>query len=69
MLRAVRFVCGVLWLLMLPAWPLFWLMCRMQAEQCPRCASRWRTTLVGEWDGEQWGCDACGHWWETPYKR
>lgn len=51
MLRVVRFVCGVLWLLMLPAWPFFWLMCRLQAEQCPRCGSRWRTTLVGEWDG------------------
>jgi hypothetical protein len=46
---------------------LHWLCCRLNAERCPRCGSKWRTELVGEWGGEQWTCHACGHHWETPY--
>lgn len=57
----------ILFVLMLPLWPAFWLMCRIKARQCPRCSSKWRTELVGEWDGEFWKCHNCGCYWDTPY--
>lgn len=45
---------------------LFWLPCRLRAARCPRCGSRWRTELYGEWGGdEQWDCRACGGHWGT----
>lgn len=47
--------------------PLHWLLCRLTAERCPRCASKWRTELFGEWDGEMWDCRACGHYWDVRY--
>lgn len=62
--RIMNVVCFILFI---PFWPLFWLMCRLEAKRCPKCASKWRTELVGEWDGEMWKCHACGHCWETPY--
>lgn len=49
--------------LFLPFWPLFWLMCRIEARRCPDCGSEWKTELVGEWDGEDWHCHACNNWW------
>jgi hypothetical protein len=42
-----------------------WLLCRLHAKPCPRCNSQWGTELVGEWDGEQWRCSVCKHYWET----
>jgi hypothetical protein len=44
-----------------------WLGCRLKAERCPRCGSKWQTELVGEWGAEQWQCHACDHYWERPY--
>ena len=41
-----------------------WLSCRVTARRCPRCGSKWRTELVGEWDAEQWQCRRCGKYWE-----
>mgnify|MGYP001609615102 CR=1 FL=1 len=52
-------------LLFLPLYPLFWLSCRLRAQVCPKCGSKWRTELVGEWDCEMWDCHACGYQWET----
>jgi hypothetical protein len=46
---------------------LHWLGCRLSARRCPRCGSKWRTELVGEWGAEQWQCHACAHYWESPY--
>jgi hypothetical protein len=41
-----------------------WLFCRLTAQPCPACGSRWRTELTGEWDGEEdWRCLACGRHW------
>lgn len=68
MRTAMRIINAICFVLMLPFWPLFWLLCRLEAKPCPQCASQWRTELVGEWDGEMWKCHACGHYWETPYK-
>lgn len=42
----------ILFIFMIPFWPIFWLDCRLSAKQCPQCQSKWRTELVGEWDGE-----------------
>lgn len=44
---------------------LSWLFCRLFAERCPRCGSKWDTELFGEWGGELWDCHACGHHWEV----
>lgn len=55
-----------LFVMLLPMLPAFWLMCRFQAKPCPRCGSKWRTELRGEWDCEMWKCHACEHYWETP---
>jgi len=55
----------VLFVLFLPFWPLFWVMCRLQAKPCPACGEKWLTELVGEWDGEQWRCARCNHYWEV----
>ena len=52
------------WLAVL--WAAHWLLCRLTARRCPRCGSRWRTELVGEWETEAWACHACGYYWETP---
>lgn len=52
--------------LVLMDWGGFWLLCRLTARRCPACRSKWRTELVGEWDGEMWACHACGHYWEVP---
>lgn len=65
LLKAVGFVCFVLFL---PIYPIFWLTCRLTAQQCPECGSKWKTELVGEWDGEMWECHSCGHYWEVPYR-
>lgn len=47
-----------------------WLACRLTAERCPECGSRWQTQLTGEWDGEEdWSCLACGYSWAVPYGR
>ena len=46
---------------------LHWAMCRMWAKPCPNCGERWHTELVGEWQGEDWKCQTCGHYWEVPY--
>lgn len=43
--------------------PFHWLMCRLTARRCPRCASKWQTELVGEWDGEEWVCHCCDWFW------
>lgn len=61
----MRTICTVLFVLTLPLYPLFWIMCRLQAKKCPRCGEKWFTELVGEWGGEQWRCARCGHYWET----
>jgi hypothetical protein len=66
LLRLLLVLLGLaLFLLYLPFWPLHWLSCRLTAQRCPKCGSKWRTTLVGEWGGEDWHCAACGHWWEV----
>ncbi len=58
----------LLFLLLLPLWPLHWLLCRLTAERCPSCGSKWRTEKTGEWDGEEdWHCHRCGRWWAKPY--
>ena len=45
-------------------WALFWLVCRLTARRCPNCDSKWRTELIGEWDGvEDWHCHCCGVSW------
>jgi hypothetical protein len=59
---------AVLFVLMLPFYPLFWLLCRLEAQRCPGCGSKWQTELMGEWDGEDWHCHACGRWWQYPEK-
>jgi hypothetical protein len=41
----------------------FWLSCRLGARRCPACGEDWHTELVGEWDGEDWRCGRCGHFW------
>ncbi len=61
-LRMLLFL--VLWVLCLPLMPVFYLMCRLEAEQCPHCSESWYTELIGEWDGEQWRCMRCGKFWE-----
>jgi hypothetical protein len=53
----------VLFVLFLPFWPVFYLMCRLKAKQCPHCGEKWYTELVGEWDGEDWHCRTCGGYW------
>lgn len=63
----IRVVNIVLFVLLLPLWPGLWLMCRLTAKRCPNCLSKWRTELVGEWDGEDWHCHACGQFWTAPY--
>lgn len=40
-----------------------WVMCRISAKRCPNCRSKWYTELVGEWQGEEWVCRRCRHWW------
>lgn len=60
----MRVLYAFLFVLFIPFWPVFWLDCRLTARRCPRCDSKWRTELVGEWDGEEWKCHACGHYWE-----
>lgn len=50
-------------------WLLFWLVCRLKAQRCPRCGSRWQTELQGEWDGEMWHCHNCGLGWDYPPPR
>lgn len=44
-------------------WAAFWLMCRLMAERCPRCKSKWRTELHSEWECELWQCHACKNTW------
>jgi len=42
----------------------FWLSCRLSAQRCPSCGSKWQTELTGEWDGEEdWRCHRCGRHW------
>ncbi len=53
----------LLFFLYLPLAPGLWLYCRLTAQQCPNCKSKWRTELVGEWDGEDWHCHNCGQFW------
>jgi hypothetical protein len=40
--------------------------CRLTAERCPACGERWWTEVVGEWEGEEWRCAECNHYWEVP---
>jgi hypothetical protein len=61
-----RVVCPVLWVLAMPLWPLFWLSCRLSAEECPECHEDWNTELVGEWGGEDWHCRRCDLTWHVP---
>jgi uncharacterized Zn finger protein len=63
----MRVLQAVLFILFLPFIPLHWAMCRLSAKPCPKCGEKWMTELLGEWDGEMWGCRTCGHYWETPY--
>ena len=59
---------GICLVLFAPVLAPFWLICRLKARRCPRCASRWRTELCGEWDGEEmWKCHACGRNWDVAY--
>lgn len=58
----------LLFALFIPFWPLFWLMCRLHAQVCPQCGSKWQTELMGEWQGEHWKCHNCQHSWEVPYE-
>lgn len=46
-------------------WFPFWFMCRLTAERCPECGSKWQTELQGEWNGELWKCHCCQCCWET----
>lgn len=60
----MRFLFPILTVLFFPLLPLHWLLCRLTAQRCPRCGSKWRTGLQGEWAGEEdWRCYACGHGW------
>lgn len=46
-----------------------WLLCRVIAEQCPRCGSRWMTALAGEWDCEEdWQCNNCRLLWSVKFR-
>lgn len=42
---------------------IFWFHCRLNARRCPACGEDWFTELVGEWDGEEWHCASCNHYW------
>lgn len=53
----------LVFILSLPLWIPCWFLLRMTAPRCPRCNSKWLTTLHGEWNGEDWHCHACGLWW------
>lgn len=59
----VRFLGALLLFLFLV--PFTWTFCRLTACVCPRCSSKWRTELLGEWAGEQWKCRSCGKYWEV----
>lgn len=62
----------IIWLLdllMLPLWPLAYVLSRLQAKPCPECGEKWYTELTGEWDGEDWHCRRCGHHWTVPYAK
>lgn len=55
-------------LVALPIYPLFWLSCRLTAARCPKCGSKWKTELMGEWAHvEDWQCHSCNHWWFVRY--
>lgn len=60
----MKWLYRLLFLLGLPLWPAFWLLCRLTAHRCPFCGSKWRTELVGDWGGEVWKCHACARYWE-----
>lgn len=55
---------------LLSFWLLTWLMCRLTAERCPRCGSKWQTETIGEWDGcAAWQCHGCAKFWNVIYFR
>lgn len=61
------FLFAVLFVLTLPLLPLFYLMCRLEAQPCPKCGEEWHTELIGEWGEEDWRCARCRHTWTVPY--
>ncbi len=62
-MRILRVVNAVLFVLFIPFLPFFWLSCRLSAQRCPECGSKWQTELTGEWDGEDWHCHCCENRW------
>jgi hypothetical protein len=60
----MNFLCLLLYL---PLFPFFWLLCRLEANRCPSCGSKWHTELMGEWGEEDWLCHWCGQYWSVPY--
>lgn len=59
----------LLYPLFLILWPPCFILSRLQAKPCPKCGERWFTTLTGEWDGEDWKCGRCNHYWNEPYRK
>lgn len=59
----MRLVNVLMLILLTPMLPMLWLWCRVTAGRCPNCDSKWQTSLIGEWDGEDWNCRACGQFW------
>lgn len=66
-MRYLWFVVDILCLpVYLPICCLSYLVSRVEAKPCPKCGEKWYTELVGEWDGEQWKCRTCSHYWNMP---
>lgn len=63
----MRIINTILFWLTLPLYPFFYILCRLEAKECPYCGEKWYTELVGEWDGEDWKCQTCGKYWQLPY--
>lgn len=68
MISVIRLISLVLFLVTLPLYPVFYLLCRLQAKPCPACDEDWYTELTGEWDGEDWHCMRCNHYWNEKYE-
>ncbi len=64
LIESVESLCVVVLLLCLS----HWLLCRLTARKCPKCGSKWRTELRGEWGVEDWRCRRCDHWWTHEYE-
>lgn len=42
------------------AFMIVWCLSRLTAERCPQCNSKFKTYILGDWDGqEEWKCETC----------